>query len=42
MITSALTSSQRITPNVQTYGIIQPDDNINLIIWLGDNITVVI
>jgi hypothetical protein len=40
--TSTLTSSQRITPNVQAYAIIQPADNINLMIWLGDKITIAI
>jgi hypothetical protein len=25
-----------ITPNVQVYAIIQPDDNISVIIWLRD------
>jgi hypothetical protein len=34
--------SQMITPNVQAYAIIQPDDNINVMIWPGDNIATVI
>jgi hypothetical protein len=41
-VTYMLTSSQMIAPNVQTNAIILPDDNINVMIWLGDNITTVI
>jgi hypothetical protein len=42
MITSMLTSSPMITPNVQAYAIIQPDDNATVMIRLGDNIPIVI
>ncbi len=32
-----ITSSQMITANVQAYTIINPDENINVMIWLVDN-----
>jgi hypothetical protein len=42
VITSMLTSSQMITPKVPAYAIIQQDDIINILIWLGDNNAIVI
>jgi hypothetical protein len=33
-----LTSGRMITQYVQAYAVIQPDDNISVMIWPGDNV----